>query len=153
LFCPYCGNGLAVAAAPPPPMKKTGFPIAGGILTILGSCIAAFIGMLMLIASAFESNAYYYSYNPYPYYLFIGFFGILGFAFGLTAGIFSLKRKHFALSIVGTSLLLLSGFVMVVLFALMPYGSVGVGLLFGLPAMLLSLLGLIFTAISKGEFA
>jgi hypothetical protein len=153
LFCPYCGIGLAVASAPPPPTKRTGFPIAGGILTIVGSCIAAFIGILMLIASAFQSNAYYYYYNPYPYYLFIGIFGILGFAFGLTAGIFSLKRRHFAFSIIGISLLLLSGFVTMVLFALMPFGSVWGGLLFGLPAMLLSLLGLIFTAISKSEFA
>ena len=152
-FCPYCGVGLAVASAPTPPTKKTGFPIAGGILAIIGSCIAAFIGILMLMVSAFRSDAYYYAYDPYLRYFFIGFFGVLGFAFGMTGGIFSLKRKHFALSIIGISLLLLSGFVTLLAFALMiPYASIWAGLLFGLPIILLSLSGLIFTATSKGEF-
>jgi hypothetical protein len=153
LFCPYCGIGLAVASAPPPPTKKTGFPIAGGILTIIGSCVAAFIGIFMLIISALQSYSYYYSYNPYLEYLLIGMFGVIGFAFGLTAGIFSLRRRHFAISIIGTSLLMLSGFVTMLAFALMAYGSVWGGLLFGLPIMLFSLLGLIFTAISRSEFA
>jgi uncharacterized membrane protein (DUF485 family) len=65
-------------------------------------------------------------------------------------GIFSIKGEHFALSMVGISLVLVSGFVTMIAFALVEYGSWG--LLFGLPVVILSVLSGIFTAISKGEF-
>ena len=52
-------------------------------------------------------------YSPYEFYLvdnvLMGFLGILAFALGLISGILTLKRKHFALSIIGISLILVSG--------------------------------------------
>jgi hypothetical protein len=63
----------------------------------------------------------------------MGILGVLGFAFGLTGGIFSIRRKLFALIIVGTTLVIVPGLVTIVAFALVGYNSWMVGLLFGLP--------------------
>lgn len=64
-----------------------------------------------------------------------------------------MKRKHFALSVFGASLVLVSGFVTIITLATDQYGEWGLDLLFGLPVILLSILGIIFVAVSKGEFA
>lgn len=82
-------------------------------------------------------------------FLLMGIFGIFGFAFGLTAGIFTLKRIHFGVAIVGACFPLVSGAVNIVPIG---YRSTYAGLLFGLPILILSLLGLIFTTLSKREF-
>jgi hypothetical protein len=82
----------------------------------------------------------------------MGILGVLGFAFGLTGGIFSTRRKLFALTIVGTTLVIVPGLVTIVAFALVGYNSWMVGLLFGLPIIILSVLGVIFAAISGSEF-
>jgi hypothetical protein len=82
--------------------------------------------------------------------VFIGIFGIFVFAFGLTGGIFSIRRRHYALSIFGMSLLIVLGFFALLLAALL--GSLFIGLLFGIPIIIPSILSVIFAAISKGEF-
>lgn len=83
----------------------------------------------------------------------MGICGILGFAFGLTGGILSLERKRFAISIFGTSFVLVSGFVTIIGFAsAAAYGAEMAEVLFGLPPILLSILGIIFLGVSKGEF-
>lgn len=146
LFCPYCGSGLAAALKSPPPGKRTDFSIVAGILTIIASCLAAFIGILELIVLPLLFASRYFGLI----WMFLGIFGILGFVFGLTGGIFSIRRRHFVLSIVSISLVIVSGFV--VLMAPGLVSSWRVGMLFGVPIMILSVLGLIFAAVSKGEF-
>jgi hypothetical protein len=87
----------------------------------------------------------------------MGIFCVLAFAFGLTGGILTLKRRLFPLAIFGTSLVLASGFVIVMTFAMGPfyahiYPNWAIILLFALPILVLSILSVVFTAISKGEF-
>jgi len=84
--------------------------------------------------------------------LFMGVFALLGFAFGLTGGILTLRRKSFSLAIIGTSLALASGLVIVSVCIAEPYAGAG-AVIFGAPTILFSTLSLIFTAISRQEFA
>ena len=80
----------------------------------------------------------------------MGIFGILGFAFGLTGGIFSIRRRRFGLSIFGMSLLIIMGFFVLLVPAL--FGSPFIGFLFGMPMIIPSILSVIFVAVSKSEF-
>lgn len=131
IFCPYCAKPIRMA------QKRTGFPTASGVLTIIGSCIAILYGILGLI----DASLNYYNSGPYAI---VGIFGILAFAFGLTGGILTLRRKVFVLAIIGISLVLISGIIISV--------AIPIGFIFGIPVMILSILGLIFTSISKREF-
>jgi len=152
VFCPYCSASLIPVSPPVVAVKRSGFPITSGILTIIAACITIIIGIIGILVFAVDFNNYYY-YGPLYQWVIIGIFGILGFAFGLTGGIYSLKRKHFAISVVGTSFVLLSGFVTMISLGTDQYGDWGVGLVFGLPVILLSILGIIFLGVSRGEFA
>lgn len=161
MYCPYCGNEIRDEKAVYCPYcskpvrdisrKKTGFPITAGILTILAACICSFVGVLFMGAYVWYSVQVFHEGLE----VFItGFFGILGFAFGLASGILSLRRKHFALSIAGLSLLILSGFVIIFGFAMRGYRTaLSDGLIFGVPIIALAILSLIFVAISKQEFS
>lgn len=78
--------------------------------------------------------------------LFIGKWRTICFAVGLSAAIYSIKRKCFVLSIIGTSLLLVTPFVV---FA---ESSVSRLEVFGMLVLILSFLDIVFVSISKGEF-
>ena len=80
----------------------------------------------------------------------MGVFGILVFAFGLTGGIFSIRRRRFGLSIFGMSLLTVMGFFMLLVPAL--FGELFGALLLGMPIVIPSILSVIFAAVSKDEF-
>ncbi|MEM3578476.1 MAG: zinc-ribbon domain-containing protein [Candidatus Bathyarchaeia archaeon] len=140
-YCPFCGTQIKTAIS-----KKTGFPIAGGILGIIASCICIFVGILGILTSAQP----YYPYSRFGMLL-MGIFGLIGFAFGLTGGILTLRRKSFQLAIIGISLILVSGFITILASTTEPYGYIG-GVIFGIPVIILSILSLIFTSISKSEF-
>jgi hypothetical protein len=124
---------------PPPtqPRKTTGYPIAAGILAIIASCLSLFIGIRFFRAVGL-------------FWVFMGIFGILVFAFGLMAGISSIRRRHFGLSIFGMSLLTAMGFFMLLVPAL--FGELFGALLFGMPIVIPSILSLIYAALSEGEF-
>ena len=154
LFCPYCGTELMLTSIPAPSKKETGFPIAAGILITVAACISAIVGIIGMIA--FEGSIVTVSFQSsfstnYPLF-YVGIFGILGFSFGLTGGIFSLKRKYFALSIIGMYLVFVSGVATMIGFEAAEYSSWVTGLPFGLPVIILSSLSVIFITISKGEF-
>lgn len=146
VYCPYCSKPVRDILR-----KKTGFPIAAGILTILAACI------FVPIAALFMGAYVWYSIQGHPEGLEVvitGFFSILGFAFGLASGILSLKRRHFALSIAGLSLVMLSGFMIIFGMAARRYRTaVTDALIFGVPIIGLAVLSLIFVAISKQEFS
>jgi hypothetical protein len=135
--------------------QETGFPVAAGILTIIAACASAVAGIIGMIA--FEGSIVTVSFVSssfsanYPL-LYVGMFGVLGFSFGLMGGIFSLKREYFALSIIGMYVLFVSGVATMIAFALAEYSSWVSGLPFGLPIVILSILSVIFTTISKREF-
>ena len=104
---------------------------------------------ITVIAAALFSFAFSYEFgyvymNNYTiniFFLIAGIFGIIAFAFGLSGGIFSLKRRRLVFSVFGMSLLIASGIMMAI--------PVWV---YGLPIATLLLLSVIFVAISKDEF-
>jgi len=161
MYCPHCGNEIRDEKAIYCPYcskpvrdilrRKTGFPIAAGILTILAACIFVPIGALFIGAYV------WYSIQGHPEGIEVvitGLFSILGFAFGLASGILSLKRKHFAVSIAGVSVIILSGFAIIFGMATRRYRqAVTDALTFGVPIIGLAILSLIFVAVSKKEFS
>ena len=125
--------------------KRTPLPIVAGILTIIGSCLAIAISILYLSAASTSFGyrpGYINGFNAYfEYYLATGIFGAISFTFGLASGIFLLRCKRMAFSLFGLTLLLACGVMMSIpLF------------FFGLPILVLSILSVIFVAISKAEF-
>ena len=142
---------LTAVSAPPVRVKRSGFPVAAGVLTIIGACVAAISGILGMIAFYTTINYSYY-YHQYES-LVMGVFGILGCALGLTGGIFTLMRRRFVLCIIGMVLIMISGFVTVGAFVLILWNGWGIGLLFGLPSIFLSVLSIIFASVSRGDFA
>jgi len=151
IYCPYCRTPLKSIRS-----RKTGLPTAGGILTIIAACLCivwGIMGMAMFLANI---NYSYYYYGSVPVGLFLadGILGLLGFAGGLAGGILSLKRRNLGLSLLGACLTMLSGLVVTLTFGSMGYGFNGwaVGLMFGIPTIVLSMLSLIFIGISGAEF-
>ena len=151
VFCPYCAMSLTAVSAPPVRVKRSGFSVAAGVLTIIGACVAAISGIVGLIGF-YTTISYSYYYHPYES-LAMGAFGILGCALGLTGGIFTLMRRRFELCITGMVLIMISGFVTVGAFVLILWNGWGIGLLFGLPSIFLSVLSIIFASVSRGDFA
>ena len=84
--------------------------------------------------------------------LLAGTVGILAFMFGLTGGIFSLKRKKFIDCLIGGLLSTCEGFLIVFAFAQQWPSSWVIGLIFGLPIIVLSASALLFISVSKKEF-
>jgi len=92
-----------------------------GVLSIISSCFD------LTIATLFIITVYYYEkYVSFTYVLyanttiqpdvsvFIGSLGFLAFAFGLSAGVLSLKKTEWAICLFGASLLLVFGFLSIV---------------------------------------
>jgi len=75
------------------------------------------------------------------FFIVIGIFCILGFSFGLTAGILALKRKNYIFTLVGSVFVVVGG-------ALDLFGTFTIGIL----SLILGILGLIFIAISRNDF-
>lgn len=135
--------------------KRSGFPVAAGILTIIGACLIIIVGSLGLLSFwlAMSQGSFGLYYSPsILYYLVMGIFDSLAFAFGLAGGICAVRRRRFALAIAGAILLLVSGLVTIAVFALQGYYTIVFGAMFGLPVLILSILAVIFVAASKGEF-
>jgi hypothetical protein len=142
---------LTAVSAPSVRVKRSGFSVAAGVLTIIGACVAAVSGIVGLIGF-YTTISYSYYYHPYES-LVMGVFGILGCALGLTGGIFTLMRRRFVLCMIGMVLIMISGFVTVGAFVLILWNGWGIGLLFGLPSIFLSVLSIIFASVSRGDFA
>ena len=138
-----CGCGLIKEIR----STETSFPTAGGILATIAACISVFLGIIGI--ASFVSSIGYPWYSPDHWTLFIGVTGFFAFAFGLTAGIMSLKRKNWALTMAGACLTMLSGFTTIPAFGTM----FPTGLLFGIPIIAFSVPSLIIIAISRTEFS
>jgi hypothetical protein len=140
LFCPYCVHPLKVF------QRRSGFPVAAGVLAIIASCLCLVWGVPATISASVSVGNHYLGY---PYYLALlgsGMLGIAAFALGLTASIVTLKRQHFGIAITGQSIVIASS--IVVGFAV----SYGFGWIFEIPVLVLSIISVVFTAISKSEF-
>jgi hypothetical protein len=141
-YCVSCGTPTKIK-----PSRNTGFSTAGGVLAIAATSVCIWVGAVGFYAST-SRLGYYLGYSQFPL-LIMGIFGSVGFAFGLVGGIFALRRTHFAFAMLGSSLILVSGIVDMVVFA--PKIAM-IGELFGLPNIILSSLSLILIALSKAEF-
>ncbi len=135
----------------PTKRAKTGFPIAGGILAIIASCTCIIFAVLGIMG--FASTLSYRYYSPYYWALLMGILGAVAFAFGLAGGIMSLRRKHFVLALVGACFLLLQGFTTILAIGIEGIDALAYGVLVGTPTIVLSVLSLIFIAISNREFS
>ncbi|MGA9388097.1 MAG: hypothetical protein WBV70_04645 [Candidatus Bathyarchaeia archaeon] len=132
------------------PNKRTSLPIVAGILTIIAACACLIAGIIGLIVFAL---------SLLPQLLIQGAIAVLAFAFGLTSGIMSLKRRHFAMTAFGICLIVVAGFVNVLVFGVpMGFGYTGpiypilMSISFGLPILVLSILSIIFIFLSRKEF-
>jgi hypothetical protein len=159
-FCLNCGARIIQLTAE---KHRSRLVTAGGILVILASCVSAIEGFLAFIVSVIAFGYYAEALaqghglgSPewawfYEILFITGLFGLIGFSFGLAAGIQSLRRKQFAFAILGMAFLMFAGF-LDFLTVLVPVDE-WFGLLFAIPITTLSLLGLIFVAVRKREFA
>jgi hypothetical protein len=136
--CPYCGYDYRVPMMMgPPPVRKTGTPVAGGVLVIIAGILALANGLFYL---AFSTSSLTGISLPPEISLedvasIVRMCGVVEVIFGSVAilgGIFGIRRKHFGLAVLGSVL-----------------GMLGLGFTIG---GLLGLVGLILVAISRKEF-
>jgi hypothetical protein len=148
-FCPYCAKPLRQKV-----IGRTDFPTAGGVLLIIAVSVCVLAGVVATLIFAATSNYSYYgsSYSPRYEDLLAGGGGILAFVYGLAAGIFSLKRKMFTNCLTGGVVTLAEGFLLVLAFAQQWSNSWIIGVMFGVPIILLSSTGLFFISLSKNEY-
>jgi len=153
VYCPYCSNPLSTGA-----LKRTDFPIAGGVLLIIAASVCVFVGIVSVgIFFATSQYMYYPDWRVYylmPRYenLLAGAVGILAFVYGLAAGILSLKRRKFVHCLFGGSIMACEGVLIILVLAQQWPSLWVVGLLLGLPVVVLSASGLLFVSVSREEF-
>jgi len=134
-FCPNCGSSLLHQR------KKTGKPIAGGILIILAAtfCLVASIIVLIFKLLTYIGFDSHLTYNWWMVIIVI--FEIWGFSIGLASGIYSMKRTHFPVTIIGASFVIVA--------ACLDF----LGTFFlGVVILILGIIGTILIAVSKKEF-
>ena len=131
-----CGSAIRRPRA-----ERSGYLTAAGVLTIIAACFCIISGIAGCVMFAMG----YHHTHP-PGYLLAGIFGLLGFAFGLTAGILALKRAHYPLVVIGIALVAVGGILTLAL-------NVEAFLVMGIPTLLLAILGMIFVGITRPEFA
>ena len=126
--------------------EKISFPIAGGLLAIIVSCIAlAFSGSFVFNGIITDSaQVLIQDVN----YLADGAFGILVSGVALTGGIMILKRKHFAYAIIALCFMVVKGATFTV-----STGGDFWDLFVGIDILTLALISLIFTLTSYKEFS
>lgn len=153
-FCPICGNPLHNAIQSPPlqptekqQAKRSGFLTASGILTIIASSIIMLFGIIYLI-SGLQYLGYSYYYNYYSDELISGIVGVLGFSFGLTAGILTLKRSSKAFAFFGVVFLMVSSIASP---AIITNYNV-FGYIFTVPVVLFSILSIVFLGVANDNF-
>jgi hypothetical protein len=125
---------------------KTGFPIASGVLTIIASSMVMLFSGMFLVGGIQTLSSR--SSPQVASLVGDGVFGIVVFAFALTGGIMTLRRKNFVLAILGACFLITKGCTFIV-----ATGGVLLGSVLGIVTLALSIIGLIFVSISYKEFS
>lgn len=139
-FCPNCGSSLTQQR------KKTGKPIAGGILLIIAACFSLVTGLLYLfgvIASGIIASEFSYTGLEPMGLLYLGIgaiFSIWAFAIGLAGAIYSIKRTHFGIAITGASFVIVAACITIFFYFI------------SIPVLILGILSAVFIAASKKEF-
>jgi len=135
--------------------KPTIFLTFAGVLTILASSFLCIPGIIisLLIAQVLLPGRPSGDIAIFPW-IFDLVFDYFGFAIGLAAGIFLLKRRHYGFSL-GTSCLLLPlGIFNVITFLATGDSDSGLflALYVGLPIVIFSILSIVIISTSKNEF-
>lgn len=148
VFCPHCSKRLVETAS-----RKSGLPIASGVLAIIAALFS-----IAPIKFGWDRVRYWLEHPPLPrqeYYATADYLmlaaGIAGFALGLIGGIVALRRRIFALAIVGSAILTFSGLLVAIAFGINDLARFSV--LFGMPIFIPGLLSLIMAGVSKSEFS
>ena len=127
-------------------MQRSTLLTIAGILTVFAAIIMIYYGLGGLSNYISSLNYYHPVFNE-PL-LYIGLWNSCTFPFTLAGGILLLKKRHIHLSIIGMVLASVSGFVPLVVFAVIP-GYATNGLEFGAPLIFLSIVSFALLAISK----
>lgn len=144
--CPQCGKPVEQAQSFP---SRTRYPTLGGFLAIVSSSICLIISLFYMTSYATRPMYYDQSWGL----LTEGSLGLVASAFGLAAGLLSLKRSDLWITTVGISFQLVQGFViMAALGSEGLFGTSSYGLILGSPIVGLSILSLASIAASKAEF-
>jgi len=141
-FCPSCGTRIEIT--PAVRLKGSNLPLAGGLLAIIAACVCLFVGILGTLAYARHLYVYHWLFL-------LALIAFVGFVFGLFGGMAALRRKYFEIALLGASFLMLAGIVDIVVPATARHGIVP-GTIVGTSVLILSILSLIFIAVSYIEF-
>jgi hypothetical protein len=168
-FCTNCGYQFVENIFYQPPMPQAapqiyptpkssqhGLLTAAGILIIIGSAIAGY-SIYSDVTGIFTLSSWGLTQYALNYYLGINSIFLvcaaLGFSLGLTAGILVLRKKKFALSLVGASVLLVTR-VLQIVFSLYFTGVILYEVVIvSVPLMVLAVIGLVFLTVRKKEFS
>ncbi|MEM3437110.1 MAG: hypothetical protein QXP55_01045 [Nitrososphaerales archaeon] len=128
--------------------KEDGLSISSGILTI----VAASLGLIMGI------NLPYFWFYEFLYDLFPRWLSIIGFAFGITSGVLMIKRKSFALALLGIIILMIVGTLPLLWGFIYPEeflrnSWIRTFYIYGVPIIILSALSIVFAFASRKSFS
>jgi hypothetical protein len=144
--CPQCGRPFKQARSFP---SRPRYPTIGGILAVVSTGICLIISLFYVTSFTLRPTYYDQSWSL----LTEGSLGLVASAFGLAAGLLSLKRSDFWIVMVGISFLLVQGFVIwAALGSEGLFGTSSYGPVLGSPIVVLSILSLASIAVSKAEF-
>ena len=127
-------------------MGRISFPIAGGLLTIIASCIVMVFSGILVVGGILTDSSQFSTQGVN--YLADGAFGILVSAFALAGGIMILKRKNLAFSIIAMCFMVVKGATFII-----STGGDFWGIFIGTDILALTIISLIFTSISYKEFS
>ncbi|MEM2338543.1 MAG: hypothetical protein QXP06_08135 [Candidatus Bathyarchaeia archaeon] len=144
-YCPHCGAPIKITA------KRTSFLIASGILAFIASYQCLDLGLSGILLAVFPSGFYN---HPQVAMWIVGISGIIGSAFGLFGGISALRKSKFALTIVSLSVLLISSLILTTVRAISALEGtlVAHAITETSPTIIMAVLSIILTAISRNEF-
>jgi hypothetical protein len=126
-----------------------------GLLTTIAAVFALTLAIVSLIS--YQSYVEYYSYYGYPTTNGIGFFAIAGIAIAATAlgflsASFAFQKKRFILAITGPVLIAVSGIIVFVIEIIFALGLSDGFTVPAVPAIALSIVGLVMLFKSKQAF-
>jgi hypothetical protein len=130
-------------------VRRRGFATIAGILSVFCSLLQG--GVVVRVLFSLSPYAEYTALEALSIRI-VFITGVLGFFLGLTAGIQSIRRKSFRLTVLGICFLL-AGSVATTAYYLNEEISIYFFFQPGWPMLIISVLSLIFVSISKGEFA
>ncbi len=130
-----------------PRIAMSSYPVTSGVFTVVAAFMSLIFGVLLLMGSittGYTSYGYTALYYPPPV-LGVGILNMVGFIFGLPAGVLALRRRRGLLVVAGAALLMVAAISLFLLRPVQNWISGGIIVLF-------SVLGIVFTAVAHREF-